>query len=50
MEINAAHRINAGKHTGPVHTHPSETTDSQGLSRCSAYMEVIDIWLLADTF
>lgn len=27
-------------------THPSETADSQGFAFCSAYMEVIDIWLL----
>lgn len=31
-------------------TRPSETADSQGVALCSAYMEVIDIWLPADTF
>jgi len=48
--ICRTHGVNAGKHTEPVYTHPSETTDSQGFALCSAYIEVIDIWLLADTF
>lgn len=46
-DVHCTRGVNAGTHT---HTHPSETADSQGFALCSAYMEVIDIWLLADTF
>lgn len=50
-DVCCAHGANAGTHAEThTHTPPSETADSQGFALCSAYMEVIDIWLLADTF
>lgn len=48
-DVCSMHEVNAGTHRA-THTHPSETADSQGFALCSVYMEVIDIWLLADTF